>query len=140
MSSGQLLHERACTLLGLIDGLQIEKDLASSRRTLDDWRTEMLSLINNVHLSTTSKLDSLTNRLHQLKQRRSAILRQDILPNLSKMVVERRKHLTEQELNDIKKKITKIECDLQSFGRLLTKISMDEKKLVEQIELLKSNL
>jgi exonuclease VII large subunit len=138
MSSGQILHERARSLLTLIDGLQIENDLSSARRTLDDWRTEMFSLINNIHLSTTNKLDSLTGRLHQLKQRRSATLRQDILPNLSKMVIERRKNLSEQELNDIKKKITKIDTDLQVFGRLLTKISNDEKKLVEQIEILKS--
>jgi hypothetical protein len=54
------------------------------------------------------------------------------------MVIERRKNLSEQELNDIKKKITKTDTDLQVFGRLLTKISNDEKKLVEQIEILKS--
>ncbi len=138
MSSGQLLHERARSLLTLIDGLQIENDLSSARRTLDDWRTEMFSLINNIHLSTTNKLDSLTGRLHRLKQRRSATLRQDILPNLTKMVIERRKNLSEQELNDIKKKINQTDCDLQVFGRLLTKISNDEKKLVEQIEILKS--
>ncbi|CAF4646266.1 unnamed protein product, partial [Rotaria sp. Silwood2] len=137
-TSGQILHERARSLLTLIDGLQIENDLSSSRRTVDDWRTEMFSLINNIHLNTINKLDSLTNRLHQLKQRRSAILRQDILPNLSKMVIERRKNLSEQELNDIKKKITKIDCDLQAFGRLLNKVSSDEKKLVEQIEILKN--
>jgi len=137
-SSAHILHERARSLLTLIDGLQIENDLTSARRTLDDWRTEMFSLINNIHLSTTNKLDSLTGRLYQLKQRRSAILRQDILPNLSKMVIERRKNLSEQELNDIKKKITKTDSDLQVFGRLLTKISSDEKKLVEQIEILKS--
>lgn len=139
-SSGQILHERARSLLTLIDGLQIENDLSSARRTLDDWRTEMFSLINNIHLSTTNKLDSLTGRLYRLKQHRSAILRQDILPNLTKMVIERRKNLSEQELNDIKKKITKIDSDLQSFGRLLTKITNDEKKLVEQIEVLKSNI
>jgi exonuclease VII large subunit len=138
MSSGQILHERARSLLTLIDGLQIENDLSSARRTLDDWRTEMFSLINNIHLSTTNKLDSLTGRLHQLKQRRSETLRQDILPNLNKMVIERRKNLSEQELNEIKKKITKIETDLQVFGRLLTKISSDEKKLVGQIDILKS--
>jgi len=138
-SSGQILHERARSLLTLIDGLQIENDLSSARRTLDDWRTEMFLLINNIHLSTTNKLDSLTGRLYRLKQHRSATLRQDILPNLSKMVIERRKNLSEQELNDIKKKITKTDTDLQVFGRLLTKISNDEKKLVEQIEVLKSN-
>ncbi|CAF0826387.1 unnamed protein product [Rotaria sp. Silwood1] len=137
-TSGQILHERARSLLTLIDGLQIENDLTSSRRTVDDWRTEMFSLINNIHLNTMNKLDTLTSRLHQLKQRRSAILRQDILPNLSKMVIERRKNLSEQELNDIKKKITKIDCDLQVFGRLLNKVSSDEKKLVEQIEVLKN--
>lgn len=139
-SSGQILHERARSLLTLIDGLQIENDLSSARRTLDDWRNEMLLLINNIHLSTTNKLDSLTGRLNQLKQRQSAVLRQDILPNLTKMVIERRKNLSEQELNDIKKKITKIDTNLQGFGRLLTKISNDEKKLVEQIEILKSKL
>jgi exonuclease VII large subunit len=137
-TSGQILHERSRSLLTLIDGLQIENDVSSARRTLDDWRNEMFSLINNIHLSTTNKLDSLTGRLQQLKQRRSATLRQDILPNLNKMVIERRKNLSEQELNDIKKKITKIDSDLQVFGRLLTKISNDEKKLVEQIEILKS--
>jgi hypothetical protein len=137
-SSGQILHERARSLLTLIDGLQIENDLSSARRTLDDWRTEMFSLINVIHLNTTNKLDSLTGRLHQLKQRRSATIRQDILPNLTKMVIERRKNLSEQELNDIKKTITKIDSDLQGFGRLLTKISSDEKKLVEQIQVLKS--
>lgn len=137
-SSGQILHERARSLLTLIDGLQIENDLSSARRTLDDWRTEMFLLINNIHLSTTNKLDSLTGRLYRLKQHRSATLRQDILPNLTKMVIERRKNLSEQELNDIKKKITKTDTDLQVFGRLLTKISNDEKKLVEQIQVLKS--
>lgn len=137
-STGSILHERARSLLSLIDGLQIEKDLTSARRTVDDWRTEMLSLINSIHLITTNRLDSLTGRLHQLKQRRSAMLRQDILPNLGKMVIERRKNLSEQELNDIKRKITKIDCDLQAFGRLLAKVSCDEKKLVEQVEILKS--
>ncbi|UJR27470.1 hypothetical protein I4U23_008756 [Adineta vaga] len=136
--SDQLLHERARSLLTLIDGLQIENDLRSSRRTLDDWRTEMFSLINNIHLTTTSKLDSLTGRLNQLKQRHSAVLRQDIIPNLSKTMIERRKHLSDQELTDIKKKITKIDSHLQVFGRLLTKITNDEKKLVEQIEILKN--
>ncbi|CAF3811143.1 unnamed protein product [Adineta steineri] len=137
-SHAEILHTRASSLLTLIDGLQIENDLTSARRTLDDWRTEMFSLINNIHLTTTNKLDSLTGRLHQLKQRRSAILRQEIIPNLSKVVIERRKNLSEQELNDIKKKITKTDSDLQVFGRLLAKISSDEKKLVEQIEILKS--
>ena len=85
-SSAQILHERAGSLLTLIDGLQIENDLTSARRTVDDWRTEMLSLINNIHSSTINKLDSLTDRLYQLKQRRSAVLRQDILPNLNKTV------------------------------------------------------
>lgn len=136
-TSGQILHERARSLLTLIDGLQIENDLSSARRTLDDWRNEMLLLINNIHLTTTNKLDSLTNRLNQLKQHRSALLRQDILPNLTKMFIEKRKNLSEQELNIIKKKLTKIDIDLQNFGRLLTKISTDEKKLVEQIEILK---
>ena len=138
-SSGQVLHERARTLLTLIDGLQIENDLLSSRRTLDDWRTEMLSLINNIHLNTTNRLDSLTGRLQYLKERRSASLQQEILPNLGKMAVERRKNLSDQELNDIKKKIIKIESDLQAFGRLLDKTSQDQKKLVEQMDVLKSN-
>ena len=138
MSNGQILHERARSLITLIDGLQIENDLASARRTLDDWRTEMSSLINSIHLSTSNKLDSLSGRLEQLKQRRAATLRQDILPNLSKMVIERRKNLSEQELNDIQKKIARIDADLQGFGRLLSKISNDEKKLVEQIDVLKS--
>ena len=136
--SGQILHERARSLLTLIDGLQIESDLSSARRTVDDWSTEMSSLINSIHLSTINKLDSLASRLHKLKQYRSAILRQDILPNLSKMVIERRKNLSEQELNDIKKKITKIDCDLQALGRLLTKVSNDEKRIVEQIEVFRS--
>lgn len=138
MTSGPILHERARSLLTLIDGLQIENDLASARRTLDDWRTEMSSLINSIHLSTSNKLDSLCGRLEQLKQRRSASLRQDILPSLNKTVVEHRKNLSEQELIDIRKKITRIDADLQGFGRLLTKITNDEKKLVEQIEILKS--
>ena len=138
-SSGQVLHERARTLLTLIDGLQIENDLLSSRRTLDDWRTEMLSLINNIHLNTTNRLDSLTGRLQYLKERRSASLQQEILPNLGKMAIERRKNLSDQELNDIKKKIIKIESDLQAFGRLLDKTSQDQKKLVEQMDVLKSN-
>ncbi|CAF3190826.1 unnamed protein product [Rotaria socialis] len=138
MSSGQLLHDRARSLLTLIDGLQIESDLVSSRRTIDDWRTEMFSLINNIHLTTINRLDLLTSRLNQLKQRRSAMLRQDILPNLGKMVIERRKTLSEQELNDVKKKINKIDCDLQGFGRILAKVSSDEKKLIEQVEILKS--
>jgi uncharacterized membrane-anchored protein YhcB (DUF1043 family) len=136
-TSGQILHERAHSLLTLIDGLQIENDLTSARRTLDDWRNEMLSLVNSIHLSTTNKLDALTGRLQQLKQRHSAVLRQEILPNLSKMVLERRKQLSEQELNDIKRKIGKIDSNLQGFGRLLAKISTDEKKLVGQIEVLK---
>ncbi|CAF0970861.1 unnamed protein product [Adineta ricciae] len=137
-ASGQVLHERARSLLALIDGLQIENDLASSRRTLEEWRTEMFSLINNIHLSTTNKLDSLTGRLNQLKQRHSAVLTQDIIPNLSKTVVERRKSLSDQEYNDLKAKITKIDTHLQVFGRLLTKITNDEKKLTEQVDILKN--
>jgi chromosome segregation ATPase len=137
--SGQALHERARSLLALIDGLRIENDLLSARRTLDDWRTEMSSLINSIHLSTTNKLDSLTGRLKQLKERRSTSLRQDIVPSLHRMVVERRKQLSEQELNEMKTKISRVDGELQGFGRLLKKIDSDEKQLIEQMELLKSN-
>ncbi|CAF3910751.1 unnamed protein product [Rotaria sp. Silwood1] len=50
------------------------------------------------------------------------------------MVIERRENLSKQELNDIKKKITKIDCDLQVFGGLLTKVTSDEKKINVQHE------
>lgn len=136
--SAQALHERARSLLALIDGLRIEDDLLSARRTLDDWRTEMSSLINGIHLSTTNKLDSLTGRLKQLKERRSTSLRQDVLPSLHCMVVERRKQLSEQEMNEMTRKIGRVDGELQGFGRLLKKIDSDEKQLIGQMELLKS--
>jgi len=136
-ASSQFLHERAHTLLTLIEGLQIENDLESARRTLDDWKSEMLVLINNIHLTTTTKLDSLTDRLKQFKQRHTETLRHDIIHNLSKIYGEKRKNLSEQELNDIQKKVNKIDCDLQAFGKLLEKITRDQKKLVEQIDILK---
>jgi hypothetical protein len=139
-SSSQILYERAYSLLKLIDGLHIENDLVSSRRSVDNWRTEMLSLIECVHRTTTHRLDTLTSRLKELKGHRSACLTQDILPNLSKMIFERRKLLSEKELNDTKKMITKIDNDLHVFGQMLTKIGQDKNKLVEQIDVLKSKM
>lgn len=139
-ATGQALHERARALLTLIDGLQIETDLHSARRTLDDWQKEMLALVNQIHVISTHRLDSLTARLQQLKERRSASLKQDVLPTLNKMVIERRKNLTDHELNEIKKKIGQVDDELQAFGRLLLKNTQDEKRLNEQVVLLKSNV
>ena len=100
----------------------------------------MLTVVNQIHLVNTHRLDSLTARLKLLKERRSTLLRQDLLPNLSKTLVERRKTLTDQELNEMKKKLGKIENDLQSFGRLLSKSTEDERRLNEQLVLLKSKI
>ena len=134
------LHERARNLLAVIDGLEIEKDLRSSRQTLDDWRTEMISLVEQIYLSSTHRLDSLKTRLEQMKQNRAETLRQEILPNLNKILHDRTKAFPSQQQKQTIKKLEQIDQNLQVFGSLLSKTGQDEKKLIEQIEILKSNI
>ena len=56
------------------------------------------------------------------------------------MVIERRKNLSEQELNEIKKRrLRKIETDFTSIRKIINKkLAVMKKKLVGQIDILKS--